>query len=235
MKRLIILFLLSLSCFAHGQDATATLSYYMRDQDGTYVTARDNISASNNSSGGPWCGQNTDFNVYRGYLEFPIPALGSVTSCYLYVYGKTDNSTTNFDIALFTGSWSSMATSEWDQFDGWTSGSAHTGTNLTDGWNTSNFTVGWNIIELNADGRAAILAAAETTIKIAMISGEDVNRSEPTDDEYVAFESIAVSGKEPFLRINESAVYTGTVAGVDNPANVSGVGKANVKNVSGVE
>ena len=39
----------------------------------------------------------------------------------------------------------------------------------------------------------------------------------------------------PFLRINESAVYTGTVAGVDNPANVSGVGKANVKNVSGVE
>ena len=222
-------------CFAWGQDATATLSYYMRDQDATYTTARDNISASNNSSSGPWAGQNTDFNVYRGYLEFPIPALGSVTSCYLYVYGKTDNSTTDFNIALFTGSWSSMATSEWDQFDGWTSGSAHTGTNLTDGWNTSNFTVGWNIIELNANGRAAILAAAETTIKIAMISGEDVSRSEPSGDEYVAFEAIAASGKEPFLRINGAATYTGTACGLDNPANVCGVAKANLANFIDVE
>ena len=182
-------------------DATATLSYYMRDQDGTYTTARDNISASNNSSSGPWAGQNTDFNVYRGYLEFPIPALVSVSACTLYVYGKEDNSATDFDIALFAGSWSSMATSEWDQFDGWTSGSAHTGTDFTDGWNTSGFSVGWNAIILNAAGRTAILNAAETTIKIAMISGEDVSRSEPSGDEYVSFESMSVSGKEPYLKI----------------------------------
>jgi len=234
MKKLLLLLLL-LPRISWGQDATATLSYYMRDQDATYVTARDNISASNNSSSGPWAGQNTDFNVYRGYLEFPIPALGSVTSCYLYVYGKTDNSTTDFDIALFAGSWSSMATSEWDQFDGWTAGSAHTGTNLTDGWNTSNFTVGWNIIELNAAGRTAILGAAETTIKIAMISGEDVSRSEPTGDEYVSFESISESGKEPFLRINGASTYAGTAFGVDAPANVCGVAKANLKNFIGVE
>jgi hypothetical protein len=184
-------------------DVTATLSYQMRDQDATYVTARDNISASNNSSGGAKVGQNTDFNVYRGYLEFPIPALSSVASCYLYMYGSADNSTTDFVITLFTGSWSSMATSEWDQFDGWTSGSAHTGTDLTDGWNTSGYSTGWNIIELNADGRAAIFAAKETTIKIAVISGEDVSRSQPSDDEYVEFESKDDAGKEPFLRITE--------------------------------
>ena len=184
-------------------DVTATLTYYMRDQDGTYTTARDNISASNNSSSGIQVGQNTDFNVYRGYMEFPIPALASVTTCYLYVYGDTDESTTDFNVALFTGSWSSMATSEWDQFNGWTAGSAHTGTDLTDGWNTSNFSVGWNIIELNADGRTAIFAAKETTIKIAVISGEDVSRSEPSGDENVSFESKDEAGKEPFLRIIE--------------------------------
>ena len=130
--------------------------------------------------------------------------LSSVTSCFLHTYGETDLSTTNFDIALFSGSWSSMAVGEWDQFDGWTSGSAHTGTNLANTWNTSSFSVGWNIFEFNAAGRATILSAKNTTFKIAMISGEDVSRSEPTDNEYVSFESIAASGKEPFLRINTS-------------------------------
>jgi len=235
MKTILVILLLFGSILIYGNDVTGTTSYYMRDQDATYTTARDNISASNNSSSGPWAGQNTDFNVYRGYLEFPLPALASVASCYLYVYGKENNSTTDFDIALFTGSWSSTAVTEWDQFDGWTAGSAHTGTDLTDGWNTSNFTIGWTAIELNADGRAAVLAAAETTIKIAMISGEDVSRSEPTNDEYVSFESISTSGKEPFLRIGVSAGFTGTVLGIDEPANINGVSKATVKNVNGVE
>ena len=48
-----------------------------------------------------------------------------------------------------------------------------------------------------------------------MISGEDVSRSEPTDNEYVSFESIAASGKEPFLRINISTPSgTSTIKGM---------------------
>jgi len=235
MKILLIALLLFGSILLYGNDVTGTSSYYMRDQDVTYTTARDNVSASNNSSSGPWAGQTTEFNVYRGYLEFPLPAMTSVASCYLYVYGKEDHSTTDFDIALFTGSWASTAVTEWDQFDGWTSGSAHTGTNLTDGWNSSNFDTDWIIIELNADGRAAILAAAETTVKIAMLSGEDVSRSEPTADEYITFESVTSSGKEPFLRIGTSSGWTGTFCGIDEPANVNGILKANLKNVNGVE
>ncbi len=235
MKKILIIMLLFGSILIYGNDVTGTSSYYMRDQDATYNTARDNISASNNSSSGPWAGQTTEFNVYRGYLEFPLPALASVASCYLYVYGKEDYSTADFDIALFTGSWASTAVTEWDQFDGWTSGSAHTGTNLTDGWHTSSFTVDWIVIELNAAGRAAILAAAETTIKIAMLSGEDVSRSEPAGNEYITFESTNTSEKEPFLRIGTSAGWTGTFCGIDEPANVCGVSKATLKNVNGVE
>ena len=216
MKRLILtILILALAgpVSAWGADTTATVSYSMYDRDGTYNTARDNVSAQANSSGGARVGQNTTFDVIRGYLEFPIPALSSVASCSLFMYGDTDNSTTDFVIDLFTGSWSSTATSEWDQFDGWTSGSAHTGTNLTDGYNTSGFSVGWNEIVLNADGRAAILAAQGTTIKIAVISAEDVSRSEPTGDEYVSFESKDAAGKEPYLSITETAAAStgGTV------------------------
>ena len=218
MKRLITLIsallVLGLAAPSWGADATGTLSYKMYDRDGTYNTARDNGDADSNSSGGCSVGQKTTFDVIRGYMEFPIPALSSVASCYLYTYGDADNSTTDFDIELFTGSWISMATSQWDAFDGWTAGSAHTGTNLAESWNTSSFSVGWNIIELNAAGRAAILAAQGTTIKIAMVSAEDVSRSEPTGDEYVSFESIASAGEEPFLRITETAAADATLEGV---------------------
>jgi len=206
MRKLIIaaLFLILLLPSASlATDVTATLTYYMYDREGVYATARDSVSASNDSSSGSHVGQKTGFDVIRGYLEIPIPGdLASVASAYLYSYGDTDHSTTDFDVQLFLGTWSSLSKSEWDQFDGWTSGSAHTGTNLIESWNTSSFTVGWNIMEFNADGRAAILAAKGTTMKIAMISEEDVNRSQPTGDEYVSFESKVISGKEPFLRIN---------------------------------
>ena len=218
MKKLILFLLSSLfliTTSSWGADATATLTYNMYDANGIYAVARDNISASNNSSGGADVGQDTGFKVRRGYLEFPIPVVSAVASAYLHIYLDTDTSTTDFDINLYLGSWSSMATNEWDQFDGWTSGSAHTGTNLAETFNTSSLVAGYNIIELSAAGRAAILSASNTTIKIAMVSGEDVSRSQPTGDEYVAFESKNAAGKEPFLRITETAASTdGTFSGV---------------------
>lgn len=222
MKRIILITITALLMWGGvcwGADTTATVTYNMYNRNGTYTTARDAVSATNNSSGGARVGQNTSFDVIRGYLEFPIPALSSVASCSLFMYGDTDNSTTDFVVDLFTGSWASTATTEWDQFDGWVSGSAFTGTNLTDGWNTSGFSVGWNEIVLNAAGRAAILAAQGTTIKIAVISANDVSRAQPSGDEYVSFESKAAVGKEPYLSITEMAASTPTMTGVS----ISGV------------
>ena len=38
----------------------------------------------------------------------------------------------------------------------------------------------------------------------------DSDRSQPAGDEYVAFESVATAGKEPFLRINAAGGGSGT-------------------------
>ena len=235
MKTILVVILVLLCFELYGTDVEATLTYYMYNRDATYVTSRDDVTAMGNSSSGPKVGQNTTFDVIRGYLEFPIPTIGSCASCTLYVYGKTDYSTDDFNTMLYTGSWENTQTTSWELFDGWVSGSAFTGTSLTDGWNSSNFTVGWNTIVFNEAGRDSVLAYSNSTIKIAVISAEDASRSQPTAAESLEFESIAATGKEPFLRIGTTAGYTGTVNGVDEPANISGVLKATVKNVNGVE
>ena len=237
MKKILIILFLIVFIYIFGVDTELTLSYYMYDGDGTYTVARDNTDASNDSSGSVRAGQNTNFNVYRGYLEVPIPALSSVTSCFLHLYGDDDDSATDYDIMLYEGTWVlGLVKGDFNEFDGWRAENTHNGTSLTDGWNTSGMVVdGWNIIEFNAAGRAAVLAAEQTTMRICVVSSEDVARSQPTGDEVVVFNSISAEGKEPFLRISSSAAYTGTACGVNNPAGVCGVAKAQIKNFCGVE
>jgi len=239
MKKVIIILMLWCTV-ANAVTGTCTLTYWIRNSEATYAATRDDASGSNDSSAGPQVGQATGFNVHRGYLHFDIPALENCTSCYLYMYGKSDNTTTDFQIMAYAGEWAGNPSSaEWDEFDGWTSGSPHTGTTFIDvgEWSTSELIIdGWNVIELNASGRAAVLAAAEGELKIALISKEDTDRSEPTDDEYCQFEGFS-SDYPPYLRINDpiGTGYTGTACGLDNPANVCGVAKADLANFIGVE
>ena len=222
MKKLLLLLLLFILPFiAIAETGTCTLTYWIRNNEATYAATRDDASGSNDSSAGPQVGQATGFNVHRGYLHFDIPALASCTSCYLYMYGDGDNSTTDFEIMAYLGEWDGdPSSSEWDEFDGWEASGAYTGTSFIaiGTWSSSDFVVGWNVLELNPDGCAAVLAAAEGELKIALISKEDVDNSEPTDNEYVSFEGFA-SSFPPYLTINgfpASGTYNSyTVLGSD--------------------
>jgi len=175
-------------------------------------------SGTNDPSSGPQVGQTTAFRIIRGYLNVTIPALGSCTSAYLYLYGKVDYSTTDFQIMVYEGAWAgTVSSAEWEQWDGWVPDGPHTGTTFVDigEWSTSEFVVGWNVIELNAAGRAAVLAAQGGTLQLALISKEETDYSQPTDNEYVTFEGLA-GELDPYLRINDpiGGGVGGSISGV---------------------
>jgi len=205
MKKLLFIFLiLVLSSQAYADTGTVTSTYYIYDTEATYAAVHASASGSNDSSSGPQIGQTSAFRIYRGYLNVTIPALASCTSAYLYLYGDADHSTTDFEIMLYQGSWSeTVSSAEWEEWDGWVPNGPHTGSSFVDigKWSTSDFAVGWNIIELNAAGRAAVLAAQGDTLRIALISKEEVDYSQPAGDEYVSFEGMGATA--PYLMIND--------------------------------
>jgi len=204
--KLIVLFcLILIARSAFAVTGTVTSTYNIYDTEATYAAVRDSTQGSNDSSSGPKVGQTTAYRVYRGYLNVTIPALASCTSAYLYLYGDGDNSTTDFEIMAYLGQWSgTVSSAEWELWDGWTSGSAHTGTTFIDigEWSTSSYVIGWNIIELNAAGRAAVLAAQGGTLMIALISKEDTDYDAPSNDEWVSFDGLG-DEKAPYMRIND--------------------------------
>ena len=231
MKTLITFALIfSLLTICYAETGVCTVTYNIYNHEATYAATRDDASGSNDSSSGPIVGQKVpgEYYVYRGYVQFNVPALTTCTSCYLYLYGKEDNSTTDFEIMAYLGEWAGNPSSaEWDEFDGWQDGIAYDGTTfITVGtWSSSSFAVGWNALELNGDGLAAVLAASESEIKFALISKEDADNDAPAADEYVSFESALASGKEPYLMINgfpASGTYNSlTVSGSDGYCYVS--------------
>ena len=209
-----ILFLIILFLYAPNEYSTDVFvdqyfDYTLRNADATYTTARDDTDASNDSNGNFRVGQATGFNIDRAFAQFTIPALDSCATAVLYLWGDEDNSTTDFYMQIFTadagGSFSKV---DFDTFDGWTSGSAHTGTSLIDAgeWSSVDMVVdNWNRIEFNAAGRAAVFASADSILQIAMLSKEDVDRSEPTDSEQVVFKT-RTEHYAAFLRINDTNV-----------------------------
>ena len=213
-KLLLIILVLLFAVTAYAETGTNTVTYWIRNGEATYDATRNDGSGSNDSSSGPKVGQQAGYVVHRGYAHFTIPALGSCTSAYLYLYGDADVSTTDFEIMAYLGLWADNPSSaKWDQFQGWQASGVYNGTTFIDvgEWSTASGITGWNVIELNADGRAAILTAQGDTLKIAFISKEDVNYDAPAGDEYVSFEGFG-SAFAPYLRINDPIGGGGTVS-----------------------
>ena len=159
-------------CYSIGYTATGdcTLFYWIRNSEATYDATRNDASGSNDSSSGGKIGQATGFNLDRGYLHFDIPALDSCASAYLYLYGESDSSSTDFELMAYNGEWADNPSSaKWDEFDGWESSGAYSGTTWIDvgEWSTSDFVAGWNVIELNSVGRDSIYANAGGELKFA--------------------------------------------------------------------
>lgn len=183
----------------------------------SYSTARNATTGAGVATTRMAIGQGTEaFSIYRGFASFAIPNYTSIISASLFLYGRFDQSATDFDIYIHTSTYSNpLVKEDFDLFDGHQSSGAYNGTVLNNTWNTSSYSSTWNEITFNSSGISAILAKANDTLKIAIISKEDYDNSEPSGAEYVGFQTHLESGKEPYLSITYSVVVAPTVTTQD--------------------
>ncbi len=206
-------------------------SSYAGARDGAgNVTMTTSITAGQSNTGGA-------YYVLRGFFEFPIPGLSSVSICTLYLNGGFTDVAVDYEIyihgaAEYAGTLENAA---FTKFDGRQTGAAHDGTILNETWDTSSYSTNWNTIVFNAAGIDSVEVAQGNTLYIALISSDDFDNSAIAENTFnrVNFDSSADSGKEPYL----SLVCTNfaNVMGVTIPLNILGVPLANVKNFLGVE
>ncbi len=131
----------------------------------------------------------TNYNVYRGFLQFFIPTLASVEDAYITLEGDTDSSSVDFEIYLYEGTWNN-ATYGVNMFQ------SYNATQLNETFETGtgkNFTTsGSNYIRFNRAGRDLIKNSySGTTLRLMLVSKEDVDSSQPGEgipfSEFVKF------------------------------------------------
>ncbi len=176
---------------------------YITSANAVYTVAHDSLSGSGIAGHNIQVGQNMDFQIFRSFLSFPVPEMGTVMACSLYLEGAGDYSTDDFEIYILGASeyGPEFEDDDFPRFDGHQSSGAYNGTVLNEMWNTASYVSGWNAVEFNAAGRDSVLAAAGDTIRIAIISKEDYLHSIPASNEYVKFDGSLDDTREPYLSI----------------------------------
>lgn len=151
------------------------------------------------------------YSIYRGFVSFPVPEMMDALACTLFVNGHSDDSEADFDIWVVGAEAYGPAIDGGDfkRFDGWQSSGTYTPTRLNDSWNSASWSSGWNAITFRTEGLDSLLAASGDTLRIAMLSYEDINNSIPSYDpesneELVSFE--ISSGDAPYLSISYVAM-----------------------------
>jgi len=189
---------------SYTTDIETTNDGRIRVYDEVYATARNDgpnpeVLTTQNTVGQSASG---NFYLWRDFLSFVLPEMTAVTSVSLFLDGVSNSSDTDFDIYIFTSTYTNpLEVGDWGLFDGHQATGAYNGTILNDAWNSADYSDNWNEITFNADGRAAVLAAQGTTLKIVLISKEDYSSDQPGDDEYVIFSTTIHEGLEPYLKI----------------------------------
>jgi len=204
---------------------TAQTDGRINNSDNTYSTARDAESGTSGSDYlevGQYYGV-PDYFVIRSFLTFPIPVLWSVSACSLYVNGKTNNSTTDFNIYIHGADsyGPTLDNNDFSRFHGRNTGQPHNGTVLNDSWNSASYSADWNSIIFTAAGRDSILASMGDTLRIALISGEDYDNSSPTNNERLQFESSSHATDKPYLSMTYYASESDPSNLVVTPLNAS--------------
>lgn len=138
------------------------------------------------------------YDIYRGALHFDtsnLPENAEIDSATLYMYGKTDESDTNFDITVVSGN---MLHSPLVAADYYYLGQEETscGTISTSSFSTS----AYFSIPLNATGEGEIIREGVTILGLR--SSLDISMTAPSGDEYVSIWSTeAEYSKRPKLTI----------------------------------
>lgn len=178
--------------------------------DDDYAGTHDNASADTVDYGGTgyYVGQDTTgvtpnriYTIWRGMLYFnttALPTNASVSSATIKLYGKTDMSTTDFDITIVRGAELAtppVVTNYGDLLD-------ETGARAAVVDTASFTTTDYNSFALNTDGLGDIVAGGVS--KFGIRSSNDISSTLPSDStpEYVEFWSSEGPGaKRPVLQI----------------------------------
>lgn len=192
MKKLsfLLIFILFISFFSFIQFAHSTImSTYVipasmdgfnRNTNSTYLTCHDAATASESYSDviSAEIGQYTGYNIRRVFLQFDTHELSglTVTNAVLCLYGRSDQSTTDFNINVqkWTEATDGISTADYDGFDG---------TNYDDNtFSTSSFsTSAYNNITIST--LSIINTTGVTTLCIR--SSRDISSTAPTTLELV--------------------------------------------------
>jgi|GEM_PF-1427388 len=212
----------------------ATNDSNINSSNSVYVTARDAISGTV-YNGGNFIGQVVNatptYQVYRSFFSFAIPDMATLTAASLFLYGAGDTSVVDFYILVHTSTYSTPITGgDFDLFDGHQASGQYNGAIQNTLWNSSAYSATWNEIVFNATGLSTILAAKNTTLKVALISYEDYLNSAPTADnyEYVSFYTSATAGKEPYLSITYTLPPTVTTQSASSVTQTTAVLNGNI-------
>ena len=147
----------------------------------------------------------SDYFVYRAGLTFAgIPDnIDVLSAATLVLDGIEDQSVTNFNICVFTGTWTGGAANAEDfvKFDGRRSGAPHNGVSLCAAWSTSGYSADDNTFTFLSVGRDSIRACSGDTLRLMMVSSKDSSNTAPTGLEYVRFTG---SSDPPYLSLTYS-------------------------------
>lgn len=227
MKRVLLTFaLLAALCgnaWAEEASPIADNEGFVNSYDVTYETARGASTGDEKIDGNIMAGQEFSgglYNIRRAFLCFAIPSMSSVSSAVLHLDGLVNGSTTDFDLYVVSSTYDTpLDTGDFDLcgIDSY-----------NDTWNSTSYSNDDNEITFSAAGLGAVLAAQGDTLRIALRSSRDISATAPSGLEYCVFSA------NPVLTITYSTGWSHNFSGIEAPANVWGVDKAEVANVWGV-
>jgi len=146
--------------------------------EGSYADARNAIAADFSTPmivvGRNYTAGSDVHTVYRGLVEFAVPAdLDTCESAWLELSGQgLSLASGSFRIWLVEGDWTVLDLGVFRHFTGWAASGDYTLTDLAEEWTTAEYGTAVRI-RLNAAGRAKVVAAAGSVLKLMLVSERD--------------------------------------------------------------
>jgi hypothetical protein len=190
----IVLYIL-LSTRVFADTAYNPVGYYMgrvvREAEASHADARDNAVGDAIDSVTVYLGQGYNGTVHqnnRVFATFDIPDFGadSLVSAKLYFDGAADLSATNFNLYVIVSTQSGeLATSDYNDFDGWQASGAYNGSILNNTWNTSSYSANWNYVTFSDTGIDSINIYENSSITLSLLSSRDYGDTTQTQNEII--------------------------------------------------
>jgi len=195
---------MAVSGTAWGQTAvhdtsTAFDDGYIYASDSLYSVARGATTGDGAQSTYLWFGQYDDFGgdslIVRAFLTFgfgDIPGGAIIDSAKIIFDGRTPNYGTHFWYNIYVATYSSIVTSEFNAFIGWQSGmQTYTGDSLAISLYSGDYSADDNVMYMRQSGLDSITAHIGDSLKLVILSREDVTADTPTNEEKIQFEDSA--------------------------------------------